>query len=384
MTRPVASVRRVGMAPNVPRAERSRQLAREFRAHVAEARALVADLLPDKPRNGRRKYEDIDALGEIIRQSGRKPAQAAWHRAMEARNALVMLNRKLAYAEARAYRQGPYAEEMQQEALLGLIDAANRYNPDEKANFGSFAGWWSRTRMVRAMYTLREVRVPANAAYDAGLATELQKQGLSERQIAEEMHTTVERVRELWGVNPEVQSLDERLPEGQMFHALIQDQDALDEEALTEALHERARAQQLRDALDSLDERQRTILVGRHGLDGNDPATLEEIGQALGISRERVRQLSGRAMASLRAALTGSPHRKDGSPVHVRVASLLTETPWLTVGEMSDALGADLSGLQRQVRLMHRAGDLIRIRHMAGYRYAHAGTPLPSEQREVA
>src|SRR5690606_23836248 len=90
VTRPVASIRRtdLGTPASTPRAARHREIARRHIAAVAEARALVADLLPAP--DPRRKYEDLDVLGRIVDESGRAPARAAWARAIAARNELVV------------------------------------------------------------------------------------------------------------------------------------------------------------------------------------------------------------------------------------------------------------------------------------------------------
>lgn len=384
MTRPVASVRRYDIPADMSRAEQCRHLARERIAATKEARALVVDLLPD-PGTVRRKYEDFDALGEIIRRSRRKPAGAAFRRALAARNALVELNLPLAAQQARVYRSAVYAEELAQEARIGLIDAANRYNPDHETTFATYAAWWIRARMMRAMTVLQPVSTAHGAVHHAGIAKELREEGLSDEEIADRMGLPLDRVRYLRGVEPEVVSLDFRAPapdgsEHRFIHEILEDPDIPDEDALLHAATVARQMEQARPAIEALEPRQREILLRRFGFIGHDSQTLAEIGRALGVSRERVRQLEALAMAELREAfLPGRKPKPKPSTMRERLVELLRRRPWLTAPRAAELLGVGRS-LHGHLQALYRQGRLIRIPEGRTHRYALPGTPLPEQE----
>jgi RNA polymerase primary sigma factor len=180
-----------------------------------------------------------------------------------ARHRLVSANLRFVVSIAKRYRHSavPLAD-LVNEGNLGLLRAAERFDETHGVRFVSYAIWWIRQGMVRAI------------ARDA----ELNGRNGASRRVSLDQPLTAASTAPLQEVVP-----DERC----------------------EAPEERVMQRALRDAVDSsltdLPEREQLVLRLYYGLDGAPPYTLEEVGQRLGVTRERVRQIKERALARLRA-----------------------------------------------------------------------------------
>jgi RNA polymerase primary sigma factor len=214
---------------------------------------------------------------------------------------LALHNTRLAVSIAKRYvNRGLPLTDLVQEALLGLLKAARRFEPRRGTRFSTAATWWIRQSVVLALQDKgRLIRVPGRAlealrrARRARAALE-QTLGRapSVEEIAAESGLETRKTATLIRLLESPRSLDARADErslGESLKAAEGAEDRLPEE--------------LRRELDSLDERERRILTRRYGLDGRDPATLEEIGRELKVTRERVRQIEKRGMEKLRDGL---------------------------------------------------------------------------------
>jgi RNA polymerase primary sigma factor len=224
----------------------------------------------------------------------------------EARERLVRFNLRLALSIARRYAgRGLPLEDLMQEGTLGLLRAAERYDPDLGYRFSTYATWWIRQAVRRALVEQgRSVRLPEHLV---GLLGRLQRAALAIEQrmgrpataaeLAEALETTVEKVEAALKASLMPASLDAPVTEdGATLAEVVADEGP----TAGEVAEDRALRSAVREALDKLTDRERLVVELRHGLDGKPPRTLAEVGEALHISRERARQLEAQALRKLR------------------------------------------------------------------------------------
>jgi RNA polymerase sigma factor (sigma-70 family) len=207
---------------------------------------------------------------------------------------------------ARKYAgRGLSYEDLVQEGTLGLLKAIDRYDPTRGFRFSTYATWWIRQAVRRALVEQgRSVRLPEHLVgflgqlRQAAVAIE-QRAGrpATAAELAQALETTIDKVEAALAASRAPASLD--APVGEEGAALG-DLVASGAPAVAEAAEGGALSESLRAALGALPERQRLVLELRHGLDGRAPRTLAEIGEELAISRERARQLEAAALRQLR------------------------------------------------------------------------------------
>ena len=196
----------------------------------------------------------------------------------------------------------------------GLLKAVKKFDPDKGVKFISYAVWWIRQTVLRALAEqTRSVRIPLNQNSNlvklSRTETALtQKLGRSptDREIAEEMKEPVETVRALRRVASAELSLDAPLDKSDRDSASFGERfSGADEGDIEIDVEAQARREFLERMFESyLTERERKILVLYYGLDDGEEMTLEQIGELLGVTRERIRQIRNRAFDKLR----GSEH----------------------------------------------------------------------------
>ena len=197
------------------------------------------------------------------------------------------------------------------EGNIGLIRAADRFDPSKGAKFSSYSSWWIKQAMRRALANQsRTVRIPIQSAVRLGrmrtvvreLADSLGRQP-TDQEIATASEFSLKTVAWLKQADIRGVSLSEALgnEDSGEYKDVISDA----ESAAPDAVLERTLvAEHLQGVIrDQLDERERTILDMRFGLNGEPPKTLEEVSQHVGCTRERVRQIQYRALLKLRASL---------------------------------------------------------------------------------
>jgi len=199
-------------------------------------------------------------------------------------------------------------EDLTQYGYIGLLDAAIRFDPERKIRFTSYARWWVRAQMTRAIeHGGRSVRLPGGAVEQLrrlrSIASELEAAGIEAtvEAMAEESGLSERRIRFLLS-RGDVVSIDDNGDEGLSLRERIPDEKPhgeVDERMATAEMLER-----LSHAFDRvLDERERYILRHHYGLDGLEPRSMTSIGKSLSLSRERIRQLEVRAFRNLRDAM---------------------------------------------------------------------------------
>jgi RNA polymerase primary sigma factor len=234
-------------------------------------------------------------------------AQRAARGDPQARERLITSNLRLVVSIAAQYRDlGVPLLDLIQEGNIGLITAVERFDPSRGYKFSTYATWWIRQAIMRSLVKhLRMIAVPDYLVSLLHKITQLEERYLQERgdlpsseELAAEIGVSPEILQRLLQVRPFTPSLDTPIGEEEdetLLEGVATDRGAPERETLRAMQRER-----LEQALAELDARERRVLVLRYGLEDNHPRTLVEIGMALNLSRERVRQLEELALSKLR------------------------------------------------------------------------------------
>lgn len=221
---------------------------------------------------------------------------------------LVRANARLVISVAKKYigRGVPFLD-LIQEGNIGLIRATNKFEYRRGHKFSTYATWWIRQAVSRAVADQgRTIRVPVHMGDQLNRMRRIQMRLTQELgrdpsidEIAVRMETTPDKVENLLEIARRPVSLETPIDEegDSTFGDFVEDvtSPAPAEEVATNLLHE-----QLNSALDRLPQREAQILRLRYGLEDGRVYTLEEVGQAIGVTRERVRQLEAQALNRLR------------------------------------------------------------------------------------
>jgi RNA polymerase primary sigma factor len=261
--------------------------------------ALLRRYLQEIGRFKQLTADEEHELGKRIQQPGGDP---------DALRRLVEANLRFVVAYAKRFRHSRVSLlDLINEGNIGLIQAAKKFDPDKNVKFITYAVWWIRQAILHALSehgaTFRLPQKQANVLYRLersrqALGRELQRTP-SDTELADELDLDPEEVRLLLASNQTILSLNEPVDEeGEAEFGDLLEQyvvPSTDEEILRDSF-----AETLSEALAKLSEKERQILSMRFGLGDDNPRTLREIGDALGISRERVRQIENQALAKLR------------------------------------------------------------------------------------
>ena len=300
------------IAKDLLEAELSLELQRRLLARLREKRAALLRAQHQKARAARGELEHELGLPAALLHARMDALEQAFAAMMERKNRFVWHNLKLVVSVAKDFRSSglPFSD-LIQEGNAGLIRAVEKFDWRRGHKFSTYAVWWIRQALIRAIQNhSRTIRLPSHqhdalrAYAQARARLRLEHEGEpTPSEIAELMGISASEVEGIAAMAPDMVSLDAEVAGRESLRPRRLEEVLSDPEALS-ALDEIERvrlADQARAGLSRLDERERSILTWRFGLDGGDEHTLQEIGEKLGLSRERARQLEARALAKLRS-----------------------------------------------------------------------------------
>jgi RNA polymerase primary sigma factor len=279
-------LREIGQVPLLT-AEQEKHLAQQIERGQEAERKLV-DMLPDNPEF--RKLYQLKDIGDDARQQ------------------MAAANLRLVVSIAKRYRdRGLPLLDLIQEGSLGLLRAIEKFDHNKGYKFSTYATWWIKQALSRALADQsRLVRLPVHLgetlnriqAARRQLTQQLGREP-NEGELARFLSMSEEKLRELRRTAQDPVSL--ATPVGEEADStladFIPDPHALDAD---DAAASGMLRQQIATALDQLTERERKVLELRYGLSDGQPRTLEEVGRAFGVTRERVRQIEVKALRKLR------------------------------------------------------------------------------------
>ncbi|HEY1366406.1 MAG TPA: sigma-70 family RNA polymerase sigma factor [Gaiellaceae bacterium] len=267
--------------------------------------------------NGELAAMTTDSLQLFLNEAGRYPLLTAAEEVelakriergdQEAKDRMINSNLRLVVSIAKKYQgHGLSLLDLIQEGIIGLIRAVEKFDWRRGYKFSTYATWWIRQAVQRGVANKsRTIRIPVHivereqkiARAERELLTQLERPP-TDQELAKKAKLPLKQLREVRNAARAVASLDRPVGEegDTSFGELVAHAEGDVEQDVVVSLGEAA----LRDAIELLPERERSVIKLRYGFDGDpDPKSLDEIGRRMGITRERVRQIESQALQRL-------------------------------------------------------------------------------------
>jgi len=283
---------------------------------AAEARRAQLEA-PKKPQIDLTVEPSLDSLRLYLRSIGRVPLLTAEEEVslakriergdMDAKQHMVEANLRLVVSIAKGYLgRGLTFLDLIQEGSLGLIRAVEKFDYRRGYKFSTYATWWIRQAVTRAIADKgRTIRIPVHMVEKLNKVIHVERQLVqalgrepSPEEIAAELECTVREVRDILRMSQQPVSLEKPIGEEEESELgdFVEDQAA---ESPFEVASEALRKENVRKALAALPQREREVIEMRFGLTGGRPRTLEEVGRAFNVTRERIRQIENHTLKKL-------------------------------------------------------------------------------------
>jgi len=259
----------------------------------------------------------LDSLRLYLREIGKVPLLTADQEVylakriergdMAAKTQMIEANLRLVVSIAKAYLgRGLSFLDLIQEGTLGLIRAVEKFDNRKGYKFSTYATWWIRQAVTRAIADkARTIRIPVHMVEKLNKVVHIERQlvqrlGREPRpdEIGAELEITTEEVREILRMSQLPVSLEKPIGEEEESELgdFVQDESA---ESPFDTATLSLRREDIEHALSALPERERQVIELRFGLSGSQPCTLEEVGRAFGVTRERIRQIENNTLKKL-------------------------------------------------------------------------------------
>jgi RNA polymerase primary sigma factor len=252
--------------------------------------------------------ERLAAVGPVSSEKELSDDRMLVRRGQQAKEALIEANLRLVVSIAKRYRnRGLAFLDLIQEGNLGLMRAVEKFDHTKGFKFSTYATWWIRQAITRAIADqARTIRIPVHMVETINKVVWAQRQLLQDlgreptaEEVASRVDFTIERVREIQRINQDTVSLEQPMGDEDDFSLsdLIEDRGAVvPDDAAARIMLDEA----VREALGQLSSREQDVVRLRFGLDDGKIRTLEEVGKAFGVTRERIRQIEAKTLAKLR------------------------------------------------------------------------------------